>query len=242
MTITLVQEWATPPAASTTWTGPATTAGNTLIVRGTHRAGTNGLTMSLTDDAGNTWQLAGAPVAGNSGDGFLFYCLDAAPITSITISPVASLLFLTEWSGVGTVADITSQANASTTTPPPALALADTPGSLVYGALSATVSNRVFVIEPNGFTEGVQFRATQMTSLAAYLLDAGPGEWGPQWRITSGGASTSGAVTVVFRPAGTDPDPDPPVQGAVRGDGTSMQAHLLTPAGLVPVRAHQEAV
>ena len=248
MTITQVQEW--PVAILTAAaTGPATTAGNLLLARAVHRAGTNGLPATITDNAGNTWQMIGQAIGGGSGDVYMWCCPDADPITSATVTidgdpAIGRTLFVTEWSGVAAtnaLLDATAQDNPSTLSPPPALVDVTVPGALVLGTLGATVSNRVFTLASDGWTPGVEHRAQQTTLIAAARISE-PGTYGPSWQITSGAASTSGAITAAFRPAdATEPDPDPPTPAVVRGDGTPMQAHLLTPAGLVPVRAHQEA-
>src|SRR5699024_5486407 len=87
-----------------------TTAGSLLVMAVSGHAEAD----SITDDAGNTWTLAGstadAGATSTQTQGHLWYCLDAQPVTQVTVTRAGGsrnwTAVLSEWSGFGTAVDV----------------------------------------------------------------------------------------------------------------------------------------
>ena len=205
--ISLVQEW--PVAIGTSnASGPEITAGNLVIIRAIHRGGSSGRPAMPYDNGPNVWIPAGQAVAGGSGDVYMWYCENATAfnlaLVEIDEDPdVSRIIFVSEWTGAatsGALIDSTSIDNPSGLTPAPALVNA-TEGALVTGTLGATISNRVFTLQTPNYVAGLEHRAQQTTLISAFRAGVPEALHGPQWNITSGSSSTSGAITAAFRPA-----------------------------------------
>lgn len=191
----------------TTLTVPVTsTAGNTLVI-----AVSVGNTNKPTDTAGNTWVLAlDTSTIGASSQrlGQIWYCINAQPVTSVTITHAAAQNYcgvIVELAGVQTLA--VSAMNTGTSTVPAANANPDdlVLNSCFYFQTTGTSP----VAAPAGFTaittavRGNNFNAiAQRTATTA-------GTAGASWGLGSNGAQLvtvwRGAVVPPFyRKVGTE--------------------------------------
>lgn len=124
MTISLVQTSAASTSGATSLSntpGAATTAGNLLILSIVDVDGTTAPTIS--DTAGNTWTSAGVSLEYTyPRQALIYYCSDAASISSVTITPSSSQIIyaqLYEVSGCATVSplDVAISASGSSAAP-----------------------------------------------------------------------------------------------------------------------------
>jgi beta-glucanase (GH16 family) len=196
---------ASPVSDTVEFSMTATTAGNTLTLAGSFYVSTEdpaGI-VSVTDSASNTWTYATSdsqnPPSAHSSDGseggfvsFVAYCLDAASVTSITLTmpnPGGSPFYFvsadaSEWSGITGLDTAVAGAGTAAASSPAAITLSDV-GELVIGSmdhLSGTVTST-----PAGATE---LSSTTGLDAQGYQVFAGDGSQGFQWEFSESSAYT----------------------------------------------------
>ena len=237
--LVFVQEWtdggSTNPVNPVVQTGPATTAGSGLFVRGFIRSTATPDQVTLTDNAGtNVWTLVASESYGSSYI-YLFHAPNADPVTSVSMSYVdlatgqpyseEGIVLLTEFSGVGALISAHTAVLVGGGLPPshnPA-----GPGMLLIGAWGTNVAQsgqqlslNITPIElagTNSSTSGINFRG-------AYGLTSGnlPASLG--WDQESGSDREYSFITALYAPTGYVPPPPLPETGR----------SMLTAAGWTP--------
>lgn len=198
------------PATITT---TATLANSLIVVEFTNQLA-SGNALSVTDNIGNTYQLAIANVGTSQRHVEVWYCLKAAAgVTSITInesgaSSVNIAGTITEWAGGADSIRATNSANNASSTTPASVTVAPQVGDLVLGDLSyqaAVANTRQETFVTGSFTQltPVQ-RGTTVMHNSAYRIATATTAIGPTWTFSP--AVSSGAATVAFVPAATTTD------------------------------------
>lgn len=127
-------------------TFPATTTAGNLIVVGS-RVGDQGLTsVACTDDVGNTYQQATSSYFATLGSGFIFYCRNAAPANTITVTVTGGTtptnrFVCHEYSGCDKITPFdvaTSQSQAGTATPSSGNVTTSEDNELLFGMIGVS--------------------------------------------------------------------------------------------------------
>ena len=220
MSVGFVQQvWDGSGAASTKTTTISSTAGNTLVaILG--KSGTSGITVSsITDSADNTWsKIASKTGSGSSQSAEMWWCPNAAAVTSITVNWSASCSFeygLLEFSGMGTSPTIeksTSNTNASSTTQVTGILAATSNTDLVLGMVSAgaetTIGTPVAETSSQSATYtnlsgGTHAPGNWPTVGGAYILAGAASSTGYGLQMTIGAAGGGNGIIVAITPSST---------------------------------------
>lgn len=183
MTITLIQ--------STTgggWAGVSpltipisTTAGGTLVLSTTISAGAE---PTITDTAGNTWVKAASTVdIGATGQrrGCVYYCINAAAVTSISVTSASNQNWsavVSEWSGVESLRDVVV-ANAPSDGAPASVVA----GDLVVSSVFYYEPDFTIYAPPEGWIDVGGVAPSNNVHSSAYQLAASDGSAGAPWSM-----------------------------------------------------------
>lgn len=220
MSIAFVKQTETDvTVANTTNTlNTTSTAGNALILVVSIAAGATAKISTVTDSAGNTWTVPSAvpnqnpPANFVSGSNTYFamaYALNAAAITSVTVTISASKAFsynMVEFSGVATSSAVDQSAavsNSTSTTPLLTPSVVTTNANdLIIGGMSA--NNNTMTLGTAGYTALTSMVPVgTMKGVAAYQIVSSTGTYAISW--TPGSNAVSGAGIMAFMAAATPP-------------------------------------
>lgn len=203
MSVSLVGQVAGSGFSTSLTVSRTTTAGNLLVACIEHQGGT---VSSVTDTAGNVW-VAGPDTYGstalNQQRVAIWYCLNAAAVTSITATQSASsalLVNLSEWSGLTTEVASAVVVSTSGSSNTPASVTASV-GDLVVGAGAYYESGSVRADTINSPYTALTGASISSTFMCAAYQVAAAGSTGPVWSLSPSVAV--GAVTVQFTGATT---------------------------------------
>lgn len=173
---------------------PFTTSAGSLLVAQVNQDPTAG---TITDSAGNTYSLLADTTDYGAIDqhaGQLYYCLNASPATSVTLTRTGNsniVMRLTEWSGVGTLVGGGAARSAS---PPPRTVETN---DLVILSNFRWNSNGTGLAAPTGYTALTTYNRGTITNSGAYKIATANGTEAP----TYGSSSTNGVISAAFGPA-----------------------------------------
>lgn len=238
----------TETAAATTLaaTGISTTAGSLLVLNASLYTGATQHVSGITDSAGNTWtKIQSNYHSGSNSEGEQWVCLDAAAITSITVTFTASLgacASLVEILANGGTFALDQIVNACATGASPSSGA--TPaltgsGEIAVGCIAYHNSATASTITTSGYTS-TTFHESAVSSaittiLSAYDLSVGPGAQtltgtGPSAYYFAGLATfiwTSGVVPVYAGPV-------QPVSASGLASNSAITSYVVTaPASIV---------
>ena len=205
--------------ANTTNTSAASsTAGNALILLVSIAAGATSKLSTVTDSAGNSWVVPSTnanvtpPANFVSGSNTYFamaYVLNAAAITSLTVTISASKAFsynLVEFSGVATASAVdqsNSVSNSTSTSPLLTPSITTTNANdLIIGGMSA--NNNSMTLGSAGYTALTNMVPIgTMKTVGAYQIVSATGTYSISW--TPGASAVSGAGIMAFKAAAVAP-------------------------------------
>lgn len=196
------QQVGSAPSSSSVTINYSSTAGNTLILYVATNAN------SVTDSAGNTWVLAGDTATQGAGAqriGEMYYCLDADPITSVTITRTAGgntnqAAMLSEWSGVDSIRDTKVISRPDTADE----SFSVVAGDMIVSGSFAWVSGGAPLATPFDYTSLSATNSSSVTLTSAYMEVISSGSHNTPWN----GPSSIGIISTSLVPA-ENPDPDP---------------------------------
>lgn len=174
------------------------TAGNLLVLCVQHHGAT--VSPTITDTAGNAWQVAGDTTDGQGESiGTMYYCLDAGAVTSVTIPAQTSLVLanLSEWSGVAGFRSASSAFQATGATLQ--VETATNAGDLVIGHASVWSPDAAAPTPSAGWTPLDQAGSGSNRLASAYYAESAGGDLGPLFSLS--GPGKFGNVTAAFIPA-----------------------------------------
>lgn len=180
-----------------------TSTGSCLVLAVLHQSRT---VTSVTDTAGNTWTLAASTFsigASSSQRVSIYYCLDAATVTSATVaidSAGALAVRLTELTGVGALLDTAVALSGRQASSPDALVDVVPDGFAVGVAGVYVVAGGVIPTSTATGWTGIPPNSISTThQLGAYRLTATTGTGTPRWG--AGNNATFGVAAASFSPA-----------------------------------------
>lgn len=174
-------------------------AGNLLVV-----SVSVGNVLTPTDTAGNTWMLAhDTSTIGSTSQrlGQVYYSLNAAAITSITLTHAANqnyVVIVSEWSGV----EALRASNMNTGTNTAATAAAQAGDLILSGCFYFQTEGTAPVSYPAGYLGVNTWAKGNNFNGQAYQIVLASGNAGPSWALGSSGAQT----VTVWKPSTTEPD------------------------------------
>lgn len=192
-------------------------SGRALVALISLRASTGSSVTGVTDSAGNTWTFASMGRHASSAARIeIWYCLNAAPVTSVTATleaAVKAAMNVSEWQGVRTalaiegVAD-TGGAGTALTSGPITTTVEDV---VVIGAVTSTTTGTRTLDAGAGFTALTAFRTTggsDTIATAAYRITTATGTYHATW--TEDASRNFGGAAIALRGLTEGPGSGPP--------------------------------
>jgi hypothetical protein len=215
MALSLVQTIANSVSAATslTVTPGATTGANHLLVLSIVDADVT-TAPTITDTAGNTWVKAVSSDYTYPRQGLIYYCQNAAAITSVTITPSASQYIYAQFyevSGIATsgALDVTISASGSSTAPTATTAATSVASEFAVGFIGDNASGGTISGVTSGWTAQTQihpnsgagmFPAYQILSATGTVTLAGTLNVSLQWGVYVATFKAAAAAAVVVPP------------------------------------------
>lgn len=160
-----------------------TAGGNTLVVSTTITAG---VTPTITDTAGNVWVKAAstADVAATGQRlGCVYYCVNAKPVTSVSLSSASNqnwAAVVSEWSGV-----TGSRAVQAANTPTGSVPVAANAGDLVLSSVFYYQADGTPAAPPTGWASAGAHATGNNFHSDAYQVATTAGNVGASWSMPS---------------------------------------------------------
>lgn len=171
----------------------STTSGNALVLSTTITAGA---TPTVADTAGNVWVKAASTVdVGAAGQrrGCVYYCIDAAAVTSVSVTSASNQNWsavVSEWSGVESFRGAVAANTPSGSTPVAAEA-----GDLVVSSAFYYEPDFIVYTAPTGWGDVGGVAPTNNVHSSAYQIATASGNVGAAWTMP---ASARAVITTAF--------------------------------------------